>query len=109
MRLRIQTIPPLPELKAWYSADHDTTLDATSTIAHLKNAICLQFSTLTDLGVNRHHLVFLLDSFELLDDSSLGLLRDGDLICIKALSSVQPALFRKRKMVNHQGQQYPPR
>jgi hypothetical protein len=97
MRLRIQTIPPLPELKVWYSADHDTTLDASSTIAHLKHAICLQVPALRDSAVNGRHLVLLLDTFELLDDSPFGLLRDGDLICIKVL--------HKRKTVNHQGQQ----
>lgn len=98
MRLRIQTLAPLPELKAWYFADSDTLSDnVLSTVTHLKQAICLQVPALRQLGVNGHQLVLLLDNFELLDDSPLNVVRDGDLVCIRILPSLQPAIRHKRK------------
>ena len=90
MRLRLQTVPPLPELKVWYSTDHFTLSD--SSIAHLKHAISIHIPALNQFPVKSPHLVLLLDSFELLDDSPLSVLRDGDLICIRILPS---ALKRK--------------
>jgi len=104
MRLRFQTVSPLPELKAWYSTDPDAVSDGgSSTIAHLKHTICLQIPALRQFGVNGRQLVLLLDSFELLDDSPLSVVRDGDLICIEIRPSVQPLLFRKRKAAHDEG------
>jgi len=80
MRVRIQTKEPLPELKAWYTPD-ESSLPAT--IADLKQAICQQISPLRVSGVSGRHIVLLLDGFQLLDGSPLGLVRDGDLICIE--------------------------
>lgn len=100
MRLRIQTFSPLPELKAWYSTDASD-----GTISHLKHDICLQVPPLRQFGVNGPHLVLLLDNFELLDDSPLSVVRDGDLICIRILSSDQPVILRKRKATFQPGEQ----
>jgi hypothetical protein len=106
MRLRIQTFSPLPELKAWYSTDHDPLSDTPlATVSHLKHAICLQLLSLKKFGVNGTHLVFFLDSFELLDESPLSVVRDGDLICVRALPSAQSVLLRKRKSAFDEGEQ----
>jgi hypothetical protein len=100
MRLRIQTFSPLPELKVWYSTDNHPISDAAN-IAYLKQAICTQVPALTQFGVDGSNLVLLLDSFELLDDSPLSVVRDGDLICIRILPSALP----KRKAPFHEGEQ----
>lgn len=88
MRLRIQTKAPLPELKAWYTPDSET---APETVSELKNAICQNVQTLRASGVSGYQVLLLLDDFQLLDDSPLDVVRDGDLICIKML----PGLFLK--------------
>ncbi|KAG5653274.1 hypothetical protein H0H81_001338 [Sphagnurus paluster] len=83
MRLRIQTKPPLPDLKAWYSPPPQ---DLPSSIRELKQAICSQIPLLQTCGVSSSNLILLLDDFELLDINPLEVVRDGDLIFIKVTS-----------------------
>ena len=94
MRLRIEAVAPLPEIKVWYSPD---TRESPANIYDLKDALCLQIPALKLFGVAGRHVVLSLDSFDLLDDSPLDVLRDGDLISIKVLQSAQLGLTKKRK------------
>ncbi|KAG6890193.1 hypothetical protein C0992_002850 [Termitomyces sp. T32_za158] len=80
MRLKLQTKPPLPEVKAWFCPHPD---NVPTTIAELKYSISRQIPSLEISGKD---VLLLLDDFELLDDSPLDVVRDGDLILVKALS-----------------------
>jgi hypothetical protein len=92
MRVRIQTALPLPDLKAWYAPNEDQ-----SSIAHLKDALFLHIPVLEASLFHSHQVVLLLDGFELLDDSPLDVVRDGDLVIVKLLPDTQPSGSRKRK------------
>lgn len=87
MRLRIQTQPPLPELKAWFIPDVPS---APPTIYELKEALCQRVQPLADSGrCEARHLVLLLDDFELLDETPFSAVRDGDLLLIKLSPAAQ--------------------
>ncbi|KII96121.1 hypothetical protein PLICRDRAFT_170702 [Plicaturopsis crispa FD-325 SS-3] len=75
MRIKILTTHPLPELKAWFTYD---SREVISTVSDLKNAISSQFKLLRG-----YTLDFFLDDFEILDDSPIDVVRDGDLICVR--------------------------
>lgn len=88
MRLRLQTLPPLPALKAWFIPDLPV---APSTIHNLKEAICQRVQVLQDGRIAERHIDLILDEFELLSDSPLAVVRDGDLVYIKkSASSLSP-------------------
>lgn len=85
MRLRIQTQSPLPPLKAWFTPDVQETPE---TIHELKENLCREVHILKSGAYNAERLTLLLDGFELLDDTPFDtVVRDGDLICIKARPS----------------------
>ncbi|TFK35044.1 hypothetical protein BDQ12DRAFT_326920 [Crucibulum laeve] len=94
MRLRIQTFPPLPDLRVWFIPD---LLVQLHTVLDLKLAICLRIQALKDVGVTGQDVVLLLDEFELLNDSPFNVVRDGDLICVKlsAGEELQPQNVQK--------------
>ncbi|KIJ19748.1 hypothetical protein PAXINDRAFT_166002 [Paxillus involutus ATCC 200175] len=87
MRIKISTNPPLPALRAWFtipstsdrgpSSCHDK---SRSTVQSLKFLLCSSLPTLC--GVAPSCLRLSIDEFELLDDSELTVVRDGDLVCI---------------------------
>ena len=79
MRLRIQTYNPLPEIKAWFIPD----VQSTTSVYDLKEALCLRFQALKARKFSGKDLILLLDDFELLNDSPFSAVRDGDLICVK--------------------------
>jgi hypothetical protein len=83
MRIRIQTLPPLPGLKSWFiPAAHQGLL---SSIADFKAVLSTSVVLLKDAGVQRGDIQLLLDDFELLDESRFDdALRDGDLVMIKS-------------------------
>jgi hypothetical protein len=83
MRLRILATPPLPELRAWFS------VESSSTIAELKRDLCGRVNALRDAGLRGCDICLVLDEFELLDESSHTVLRDGDLIHVKKAVSVK--------------------
>lgn len=91
MRLRIQTCQPLPELKIWFIPDDK---DVPVTIYNLKEALCQRIPSVNESRLLGHDLGLFLDDFELLDDSPFSAMRDGDLICIKAVSSVQAVIVK---------------
>ncbi|KAJ7695154.1 hypothetical protein B0H17DRAFT_1056639 [Mycena rosella] len=92
MRLRIQSIPPLPDVKVWYTFQGEEG----KTVANLKSDLA------RDVFALRKHapLDLSLDGFRFLDSSSLDVLRDGDLIIVKmaeAESSKRTEGSKKRK------------
>lgn len=83
MRLRVQTLPPLPDLKAWFIPDEKYLPDS---ISKLKEALCSSVTVLKDAGVRREDIQLLLDEFELLNETPFtAALRDGDLVVLRAL------------------------
>lgn len=93
MRLRIQTAPPLPALKAWYAPPHDTT----NSIIDLKHALFANVPLLDATAIDGSQVVLVLDGFDLLDESPLDVVRDGDLVLIRLLPSTQTNVSHKRK------------
>lgn len=80
LRLRLQTSAPLPALKCWFSLPSNAGLNEFGT---LKEHLCSELDVFTQADVSPSNLQLLLDDFELLDDSPLDILRDGDLLQIK--------------------------
>jgi hypothetical protein len=64
----------LPQIRSWFNVDKE------NTVASLKLGLCASVPALRDARVRTTELVLTLDGFELLDDSSIHVLRDGDLI-----------------------------
>ena len=85
MRLRIQTYNPLPEIKAWFIPD----VQSTASVYDLKEALCLRFQAFKARKLSAKNLTLLLDDFELLNDSPFSAVRDGDLICVKLSPSAR--------------------
>ncbi|KAI0662818.1 hypothetical protein C8Q70DRAFT_473304 [Cubamyces menziesii] len=77
MRVKVESVPPLPHVKAWFSAN------ALPSILDLKNSLCADLQPLSNEHVLPDHILLLLDDFELLDSSPIDVVRDGDLIVIK--------------------------
>ncbi|KJA18214.1 hypothetical protein HYPSUDRAFT_45548 [Hypholoma sublateritium FD-334 SS-4] len=90
MRIRIQTHKPLPDVKAWFVPDEN---NIPETIYELKEELCRRVQALKSAQYHGQSLVLLLDDFELLNDSPFGAVRDGDLICIKQISSPKAAVL----------------
>ncbi|KAK0475190.1 hypothetical protein IW261DRAFT_1568104 [Armillaria novae-zelandiae] len=89
MRLRIQTEPPLPQLKAWFPLPDD------ANIHDFKTSLCSTVQILRTAKIKPAELTLELDGFELLDElASSGVVRDTDLILIKGMQS---ASSKKRK------------
>lgn len=74
MRLKVESVPPLPHVKAWFSAQ------ALPSVLDLKAALCTDLAPFKHAAIVPEHLLLLLDDFELLDSSPIHVLRDGDLI-----------------------------
>ncbi|KAH7930316.1 hypothetical protein BV22DRAFT_1028542 [Leucogyrophana mollusca] len=80
MRIRVSLVHPFPVFKAWVPVDG---ADSIQTVEHLKNDLCSRLAVLRDLRVKSRELILLVDEFELLDDSPISIVRDGDLVCVK--------------------------
>lgn len=74
MRLKISTVHPLSPFKAWFSLD--TLADNVYTVAHLKRTLCARLP----LGLIDHNITLVMDDYDLLDDSPVSILRDGDTV-----------------------------
>lgn len=86
MRIRFSTT--LDEsLKAWFYIDESKT----TTIAILKTELCSQLPILTQAGLRPGDIRLLLDDFELLDGSSINILKESDLICLAPSTSKRKA------------------
>lgn len=75
MRLKLQTTAPLEALRVWLPLPPDLT-----TVTSLKYHLTTCLPTLVSSSVKPRDLTLLLDGFELLNDSEVDVLRDGDLI-----------------------------
>ena len=78
MRIRIlsefEEQTNLPVIRSWFN------LDTENTVTSLKLSLCASVPALRDTHVRAEELVLTLDDFELLSDSPIHILRDGDLI-----------------------------
>lgn len=83
MRFRIQTCPPLPEVKIWFIPEDKEIL---VTVHDLKDAVCRRIPAVNESRLLGHDLGLFLDDFELLDDSPFSAVRDGDTLCVKVAS-----------------------
>ncbi|KAH9956796.1 hypothetical protein BC827DRAFT_1378443 [Russula dissimulans] len=77
MRIRILSETNLPSVRSWFNVDKENSL------ASLKSSLCASVPALRDAHIPAAELVLILDDFELLDDSPVRILRDGDLICLR--------------------------
>ncbi|KAI1788926.1 hypothetical protein LXA43DRAFT_1023232 [Ganoderma leucocontextum] len=77
MRVKVESVAPLPPVKAWFSAH------AIPTVHDLKTALCADLLPFNHAGVRAQDLILLLDDFELLHSSPIDVVRDGDLIILK--------------------------
>lgn len=64
----------LPVIRSWFNIDRE------NTVKSFKISLCTSVPALRDAHVRVEDLVLTLDDFELLDDSPIHILRDGDLI-----------------------------
>lgn len=62
-----------PPLKAWFSVPSHV-----ATVRDLKKSLCSNLEVLEDVAPDS--IILLLDEFEVLDDSPINVLRDGDLL-----------------------------
>lgn len=77
MRIRILSQSEqtnLPGIRSWFNVGRETT------VGLLKLSLCASVPALHDAHVLATDLVLTLDEFELLNDSPIRILRDGDLI-----------------------------
>ncbi|TFK88073.1 hypothetical protein K466DRAFT_489685 [Polyporus arcularius HHB13444] len=77
MRVKIESVAPLPHVKAWFSAQ------ALPTIHDLKISLCSDLFAFKHASIDAEDIVLILDDFELLDSSPTDIVRDGDLIIVK--------------------------
>jgi hypothetical protein len=78
MRIRLRSSPPLPPLKAWFVIPSTFSMDS-NTITDLKREIHSRFLTSNET-LHTSQITLELDEFELLDDSSLNVIRENDLL-----------------------------
>ncbi len=90
MRVKVESVAPLPHVKAWFSAH------AIPTVHDLKTALCADLLPFNAAGVRAQNLILLLDDFELLDSSPIDVVRDGDLIMY--VQSLSVLCFSQRRL-----------
>ena len=80
MRFRIAAKPPLAPFKAWFDiSDNDSIFD----IRGVKAQICSRISQLSAASgcpLTSEQIILYIDDFELLDDSSLQVIKENDLV-----------------------------
>jgi len=74
MRIKLQSLPPLPICRAWFSVHSATTVE------ELKSVLCKELPALLDSDLEPRDIDLVLDDFELLHFSPIDVIRDGDLI-----------------------------
>ena len=81
MRVKVECGPPLPQTKAWF------VVPPVATVADLKDTLCNSLPALVHAKTTSGGIALYLDGFELLDDSTVEVVRDGDLITYESLHS----------------------
>ena len=74
MRIKVESTPPLATFKAWF------VVSAASSVQDLKESLCSDIPVLHEQEVTANEITLVLDGFELLDSSSIDVVRDGDLV-----------------------------
>jgi hypothetical protein len=74
MRIKVECAPPLLYTKIWFI------VPAISTIQELKSALCTGIPALNEQDLAADDITLVLDGFDILDSSSVDVVRDGDLI-----------------------------
>lgn len=70
MRLKLQIEPPFSPLKAWFPVP-----------PHIHSILDLKFTLITNIKILvATEIELFLDDFELLDETDVNVLRDGDLV-----------------------------
>ncbi|PCH41662.1 hypothetical protein WOLCODRAFT_132061 [Wolfiporia cocos MD-104 SS10] len=87
MRVKVESVHPLPTVKAWFSVHSATNIEA------LKEVLCSDLHTLQTAQIRARDITLVLDDFELLDPSPIDVVRDGDLIVYR----IAHATVNKRK------------
>ncbi|GBE78985.1 hypothetical protein SCP_0201820 [Sparassis crispa] len=87
MRVKIESVAPLPTVKAWYS------VHSVSSVSEMKARLCSELQPFHG-RVRAQDIVLVLEDFELLDSSPIDVVRDGDLIVVRHVPAVS---FHKRK------------
>lgn len=83
MRVKIQTNPPLPPVRAWFPLPF---VQSTPDISSFKYLLGASLPAFRDVAPSALRLS--IDGFELLDNSELTIVRDGDLIwCVTMYDS----------------------
>jgi hypothetical protein len=99
VRIRLLAFSPLPPLRAWF----DVNPGQCPTIAELKVAICTRVKILRDAQVKPEQFVLVVDEWETLSDSTVEIIRDGEIVGIRLCPGVEygcseaDGLQRKRK------------
>ena len=88
MRVKVEGGPPLPPFKAWF------VVPSVSTVSDLKGALCASLPNLVHAHTSPEGITLHLDGFELLDDSPIDVVRDGDLITYASPSSISPTITK---------------
>ncbi|KAF9817633.1 hypothetical protein IEO21_03289 [Rhodonia placenta] len=89
MRIKLESVPPLPLVKAWFSVHSATT------VSELKSVLCSDLPAFLDGQLRGGDILLLLEDFELLDSSPIDVIREGDLIIVKRNPSVTSSNKRK--------------
>lgn len=79
MRIRVlsESQSGVPQVRSWFNVEQG------NTVASLKSSLCASIPALREARVQAIELVLLLDDFELLDNTTVHILRDGDLVCLR--------------------------
>ncbi|PFH49131.1 hypothetical protein AMATHDRAFT_5165 [Amanita thiersii Skay4041] len=104
MRLRVQTLPPLPDLKAWFVPRPKGPVLVVKTIQDIKLSLSYDLPLLQQKGFEPSNLKLHLEGFELLDDLPFDeVLRDGDLISIQYLGAAPQRLGKRKERDSFDG------
>lgn len=89
MRIRVLSRPPLPHIQAWFVVPDGSKGIASSLgdveptfedIYALKNALRNEIPGLRSSCLSAADLILMIDGFELLDQSGISVIKDGDLV-----------------------------
>ncbi|KZT53376.1 hypothetical protein CALCODRAFT_520109 [Calocera cornea HHB12733] len=95
LRIRLTSHPPLPPSRVWY--DLAPALLRRDTVRALKDDICRDVPAFAQAGVSAGEVLLDVEGFELLDESAVGILKEGDLLSVKARPQVNGKQIKRRR------------
>ncbi|KAF8516678.1 hypothetical protein JB92DRAFT_2909916 [Gautieria morchelliformis] len=81
-RIRLQSSARLPSFRVWFLIPQHV-----ADVPSLKLVICTQLPALKGLDISPAQLILEIDDFELIDECDIDLVRDGDILVVKARES----------------------